>query len=237
MTQRFLIVEDHPLFAEALLSVIRNCFPEVELVHARLLDEARSYIDRQSFDLVLLDLLLPDAEGFKGLIELRLLLSKTPILVNSALDEHDVIHNAFVCGASGFVPKTAGRFTIVRSIRTVLAGELALPDSYLPPNPDTKRKAAPKPCRLNCLTPQQLRILQMLCRGMPNKQIAPLLNINVTTVKAHTSEILRKLSVASRTQAVLKVSRLSFAGMQAFCADERPNNIFKFDRPAVDIGY
>jgi DNA-binding NarL/FixJ family response regulator len=64
--------------------------------------------------------------------------------------------------------------------------------------------------RLSSLTPQQLRVLSMLRQGLLNKQIAHELGVGETTVKAHVSEILRKLDVASRTQAVIEVSRIDF---------------------------
>ncbi|MFV0367361.1 MAG: helix-turn-helix transcriptional regulator, partial [Hyphomicrobiaceae bacterium] len=64
--------------------------------------------------------------------------------------------------------------------------------------------------RLASLTPQQLRVLKMLRQGMLNKQIAYELRVGETTVKAHVSEILRKLNVASRTQAVIEVSKIDF---------------------------
>ena len=67
--------------------------------------------------------------------------------------------------------------------------------------------------RLATLTPQQLRVLQMLKQGLLNKQIAYELQVGETTVKAHVSEILRKLNVYSRTQAVIEVSKLDSADL------------------------
>ena len=75
-------------------------------------------------------------------------------------------------------------------------------------------------CRLKSLTQQQLRVLQFLCNGLLNKQIAHELDINETTVKAHISEILRKLCVGSRTQAVVEVSKLDFGAVLALYAEK-----------------
>ena len=72
--------------------------------------------------------------------------------------------------------------------------------------------------RLRSLTPQQLRVLQMLCQGLLNKQIAFVLDVGETTVKAHISEILRKLSVCTRTQAVVEVSKLDLSAVLALYA-------------------
>ena len=69
--------------------------------------------------------------------------------------------------------------------------------------------------RFASLTPQQQRVLQMLRQGMLNKQIAHELDVGETTVKAHVSEILRKLNVASRTQAVIEMSKIGFDALIA----------------------
>lgn len=230
MAQRFLIVEDHPLYADALQAAIRSSMPDVHIVQAALLEDAKSALDRAAVDLVLLDLWLPDTHGFAGLIELRRLHPKTPIVINSAFDDHSVIHNAIACGASGYIPKSAGKADIVRSIQSVLAGDIALPPSYLPPNMAGDKTLEALSYRLNCLTPKQLRVLQMLCQGLLNKQIAYQLDIGETTVKAHVSEILRKLSVGSRTQAVLEISKLNFNAVLALYASDNPTNIVEFDR-------
>jgi DNA-binding NarL/FixJ family response regulator len=77
--------------------------------------------------------------------------------------------------------------------------------------------------KLQSLTQQQLRVLQMLCQGLPNKQIAHELDVGEATVKAHISEILRKLHVSSRTQAVLEVSKLDFGAVLELYSAETPN--------------
>jgi DNA-binding NarL/FixJ family response regulator len=230
MVQKFLIVEDHPLFAEALQSTIRSARPDVQLTHAGCLGAAKAALEQNAFDLILLDLWLPDTHGFKGLVELRHLRPKTPIAVNSAFEDHSVIQNAIVCGAAGFIPKSAGKDYIVRSIDSILAGDIALPDSYMPPNLLSEKDLAALTRRLNSLTPKQLLVLHMVCQGLLNKQIAHQLDINETTVKAHVSEILRKLSVASRTQAVVEISKLSLTAILALYTGDKPTNVVAFDR-------
>jgi DNA-binding NarL/FixJ family response regulator len=90
-----------------------------------------------------------------------------------------------------------------------MSGNVYMPAGYKPPaaSAGTPSDLAQ---RLASLTPQQLRVLMMLRQGMLNKQIAYELNVGETTVKAHVSEILRKLNVASRTQAVIEVSKIDF---------------------------
>ena len=73
--------------------------------------------------------------------------------------------------------------------------------------------------KLMSLTPQQFKVLKMLRAGMLNKQIATELNVGATTVKAHVSEVLRKLEVNSRTQAVIEVSKIDFETLENNVAD------------------
>ena len=86
--------------------------------------------------------------------------------------------------------------------------------------PSGSTELAALTCRLKSLTQQQLRVLQFLCNGLLNKQIAHELDINETTVKAHISEILRKLCVGSRTQAVVELSKLDFGAVLALYAEK-----------------
>lgn len=221
MPKRFLIVEDHPIYAEALQLATRSGMPEVRFAHANTLREAKDAIERErGFDLVLLDLWLPDTHGFEGLIELRRLSPKVPIVVVSAFADQSVVHKAVVCGAAGFIPKSASKDAIVEAISTVLAGDVTLPPGYLPPNLAGTDDMSTLTSRLSTLTRQQLRVLQMLCQGLLNKQIAHELAVGETTVKAHVSEILRKLCVCSRTQAVVEVSKLDFRAALALYAAE-----------------
>jgi DNA-binding NarL/FixJ family response regulator len=208
MQGRILIVEDHPLYAEAISAAISGAMPQVRLSHAASAGEAQSLVSTgPGFDLVLLDLWLPDVRGFDGLIGLRVLKPALPIVIITAFCEPGVIHNAVRCGAAGFISKSAPRDKIVFSIREVLAGNVPLPNDYHPPQAGSAAEPADIKTRLGALTYQQMRVLQMMCQGKPNKLIAHELGVGETTVKAHVSEILRKLGVYSRTQAVLGVSK------------------------------
>jgi DNA-binding NarL/FixJ family response regulator len=132
MPGRVLIVEDHPIFADALRMTLADAMSEACIVHAASLCEARTALAREAgFDLVLLDLCLPDAHGLTGLTELRQRFPKLPILIVSASTDQAVVHKSLACGAAGFIPKSAPRHVLVRAIGDVLAGETVLPPDYL----------------------------------------------------------------------------------------------------------
>lgn len=207
MSTRILIIEDHPLFADALMVNLNAALPRAEVSHAASLRAARDMIAREP-TLVVLDLDLPDAQGFEALIEMRRLVATAPILVVSAYCDDSIMERGKVFGATGFVSKCETREVIVDAARRLLAGEIL----------DDRRSGAEKAGRgrLKALTTQQLRVLQLVCQGLLNKQIAHQLDVSEATIKAHVGEILHKLGVSTRTQAVAEMSRAGAMQAMAF---------------------
>ena len=154
---------------------------------------------------------MPGTRGFEGLLELRTLFPKLPIVVVSGHEDARIIHEVMTYGAAGFISKSVKKSELADAIRDVMAGSVTLPKHYSPPQTGTAARGGPDLAqRLASLTPQQFRVLQMLRQGKPNKQIAYELDVGETTVKAHVSEILRKLKVASRTKAVIEAGNIDF---------------------------
>ena len=222
MTVRFLIVDDHPLFRDALGLAIQSAYPEAEIVEASSIAAAREALaDDQPFDLLLLDLSMPGTRGFDGLIELRAARPKQPILVVSAHEDPRIVHEAMTCGAAGYISKSVKKRDLAEAIQDVMAGLVVLPKGYEPPPADGgASREADLAQRVASLTRQQLRVLQMVRQGMLNKQIAHELGVGETTIKAHVSEIMRKLNVVSRTQAVIEVARLDYDSILANAAKD-----------------
>ncbi len=163
--------------------------------------------EERDVDLLLLDLAMPGAQGFSGLIYLRAQFPDVPIVIVSASEEPVVIRRAVEFGASGFIPKSLDTDGIGNAIRTVLSGDIwAPPDIDLEAGDD--RELVDLVRRIGRLTPQQMRVLMMLSEGLLNKQIAYELTVSEATVKAHVSAILQKLGVDSRTQAVIAASKI-----------------------------
>jgi len=212
-TVRFLIIDDHPLFRDALHSAVRLAYPDVETAEARSMPEAIEILSGSNqFDLALLDLNMPGVQGFEGLLQLRTRYPHLPIVVVSGHDEPRIISEALSYGAAGYIPKSVRKADLAEAIRSVMEGAVYVPENYEPQPADaSSADRADMVQRLAKLTPQQMRVLQMLRQGLLNKQIAYELQVGETTVKAHVSEILRKLNVYSRTQAVIEVSKLDNA--------------------------
>lgn len=218
-----LVVDDHPLFREALQLAIATAFADARISEAASIEAAIATLKAgDAFDLILLDLSMPGVLGFDGLIELRAMVPKLPIVIVSAHEDPKTIHEAMTCGAAGYISKTVRKRELADAIRAVMDGKVVLPVGYIPPadEPQDHSEASAVTAALQTLTPQQGRVLQMLRQGLLNKQIAHELNVGETTIKAHVSEILRKLRVASRTQAVIEATRLE-------AAEQRPRQALK----------
>jgi DNA-binding NarL/FixJ family response regulator len=206
---RFLIIDDHPLFREALQSAILLAFADAVAVEARSIDEAlKALAENPAFDLALLDLNMPGTKGFEGLLELRTQHPRLPVVVVSGHEEARIISEALSYGVAGFIPKSSKKSELAAAITEVMNGSVHVPHGYDAPQNGTDNTKSVLIAKIASLTPQQVRVLQMIKQGLLNKQIAYELKVGETTIKAHVSEILRKLNVFSRTQAVIEVSKL-----------------------------
>ena len=206
-----LIVDDHPLFREALASAVGLAYPDATLHEADGIASACAVLGKQAaIEIILLDLSMQGVTGFEGLATIRARAPRVPILVVSGLEDPRIIREALDHGAAGFVPKAVDKSTLTRAIADVLAGGLFVPGTMPADQRATNPHKAPLAERVARLTPQQLRVLAMIRQGKLNKQIAYELQVGDSTVKAHVSEILRKLDVISRTQIVIEAARLDF---------------------------
>jgi DNA-binding NarL/FixJ family response regulator len=223
---KVLLIDDHPLILSALQGVIQGLGSHVSVVGVAGARGAREALAAEpSFDLVLLDLRLGDADGFELLVELRNGWPAVPVVVVSASDRSADVIRAIDLGASGYVPKRASNETLTEALRVVMSGGIYVPpsttmagigesaaaDAEGMPHADT---VMPRPQALAAfkLTPRQTDVLGLLLRGQSNKLIARELDLSVETVKDHVAAVLRALGVNSRTQAVLAVSQMSSQG-------------------------
>lgn len=204
----FIVADDHPLLRGAMRAALTGVDANALVLEAGDFETAAKMVSANpETDLVLLDLNMPGSSGLSGLITLRAIQPSVPVIVISAFDDDITIRRAMELGASGFVSKSAPMDEIRAAIAAVLAGGIAAPpglSQFVEPDLEV---AALIP-QIQSLTPQQKRVLAMLAEGLLNKQIAYELTVSESTVKAHVSAILQKLNVDSRTQAVIKLSKL-----------------------------
>lgn len=208
-----LVVDDHTLFCDALAITLRAVAGVGRTEAADSLAAALDRLGREGVDLVVLDLHLPDVSGLEGLVRLRAAARGAPVVVVSSLADPRVIASCLQAGAAGFIPKHSAREVFREALARVAAGQVFVPPGVTleeEPPPGTPAEAL---ARLALLTRQQARILELICEGKLNKQIAYELAIADATVKAHVTALMRKLGVQTRTQAVLLARQASFSSI------------------------
>jgi DNA-binding NarL/FixJ family response regulator len=224
MTRQIIVADDHPLFREALKAAVGRLEPGTGFIEADSVAGLLAAIEAEpDADLLLLDLNMPGAQGFNALAHVRGTRPGLPVAIVSADDDPQTIAAALRYGAQGFISKSTEAAQIGRAVEAVLAGEIYTPPGYHPPRglPSSDQDLLIAR-RIAELTPQQFRVLGALCSGQLNKQIAYDLDVSEATVKAHVTAVMRKLGVATRTQAVLAAGRLATDSARARPASVDP---------------
>lgn len=209
---KVLVVDDHPLIREALRQVLKQLDNHVELLEAPSAVEALAAAAQSGdLDLILLDLTLPDSDGFGLLSKLRAQYPEIPVVVLSASEQPETVIRALDAGAMGFIPKTSPNDVLIGALRLVLSRGVYLPPQVLRQHAAafaSLTPASPASFRDVGLTERQAQVLALLVQGKPNKLICRDLHLAEGTVKIHITAILKALQVTNRTQAVIAVSRL-----------------------------
>jgi DNA-binding NarL/FixJ family response regulator len=199
-----MIVEDHTLVREAMAQTLSRLEAGVECVEARDADDALARLARDgSFDLAVIDLMLPEMNGFSLLAVMAKRFPDVPTIVVSAMDDEASVRRAIKGGASGFVSKARSGEELLRAVKVVLGGGVHTPEM---PTTNGRRTGAPASERFG-LTAAQSRVLELLAQGRTNREIAELLGLSEGTVKVHMSAIFRALNVSNRAQALVVISR------------------------------
>ena len=206
-TYTIIVADDHPLFRAALTQAIGTQVDGADVLEAEHLQHLEHQM-RSEVDLVLLDLHMPGANGFSGLIYLRTHFPSVPVVVVSGNEQPSVIHRAMHFGAAGFIPKSSSMTDIIDAVKTILNGGQWVPPDLPAADQAMDAQDSKFADQLASLTPQQFKVMVMLTEGLLNKQIAYELGVSEATIKAHVTAILRKLGVYSRTQAVIMAGRL-----------------------------
>jgi DNA-binding NarL/FixJ family response regulator len=225
---KILVVDDHPMMADALRLALLSLEREADVVCVGDLAGALAATAADAFDLALLDLGLPDCAGHDGLARLREERPAVPVVVVSGTSDPETIVSALDLGAMGFIPKTSSREVILNAVRLVASGGIFVPiealkvrassgrtaagEAATAPLPGTRPAVGPgtaalTPAELG-LTPRQGEVLSLVLKGLPNKLIARKLDIAEGTVKAHVGAVLQVLNVSTRTQALIAATRL-----------------------------
>jgi len=191
---RVLVADDHYVVRMGVIAIINN-EPDMEVVaEAANGTQAVELFQKHQPDLVLLDSRMPLKGGVQAAQEIRQANSVARILMLTAFDGDEDIHKALTAGAQGYVLKNSTGEQLVPALRAVAAGKSWIPAEVA--DRLAKRK------EYEPLTPRELEVLHELAKGLANKQIADVMNISQHTTKGYLKNILTKLHVADRTEAV-----------------------------------
>lgn len=194
-----LIVEDHPLVAESLAAVVRDSDAGLEVVCADSLRAALSILASRSAPvLILTDLTLSDTQGTDAVRCLREAATESPLLVVTGLDDPVLRSQSMALGATGFLIKSASVSLLREAIGSAVGRRGSKGDA-----PSGRVEPLHR-----LLTPKQIEVLEELAAGRRNKEIATRMNVSDQTVSSHMKEILGRLAVRNRTEAVVRYLQL-----------------------------
>ncbi len=206
MTQ-VLIVDDDDLMRAGLVELLAND-PTIEIVgQAADGREAVAQTRKLAPDVVLMDIRMPDVDGITATRELSRATPTTRVLILTTFEQDDYIFGALRSGASGFLLKRTRPEDLIDAVHTIAAGDSLLSPSVTrrvidrmaqQPTPDLTSQA-----KLDGLTSREREVLELIARGMSNREIATALVVEESTIRTHVKRILMKLDLRDRVQAVI----------------------------------
>lgn len=213
---KILVIDDHVLIQQAMQGVLKKIKRDALVFEAASSAQAMQIVNAHpDLDLILLDLTLPDRDGFALLAELREQLPQAAVVVLSGVQEPDYVLKALDLGAVGYIPKSTHGDVILNALRLVLGGGVYVPPEILvrdAASTATALVARPRvteaPAAKMGLTERQLQVLALMMEGKSNKTICRDLHLAEPTVKNHVTAILKALKVSNRTEAVVAASKL-----------------------------
>ncbi len=202
---RLLIIDDHEMVREGLKAMLVT-EPDFSIVgDAADAEQALELIERLHPDVALLDVRLPGASGIEVCRTVSEHYPETAVIILTTFTDENLVARCIQAGARGFIVKDIERFDLKRSIRAVARGEAAIDPkaavavlAQLRRAPQVTGEAAPEP-----LSSQQIVILRLVAQGLSSREIATQLYLSENTVKGYVQEILHRLGVKNRTEAVM----------------------------------
>jgi two-component system, NarL family, response regulator LiaR len=195
---RVMLVDDHTMVRRGLATFLK-IYDDLQLVGEANSGKAAIQLCAEVLpDVILMDMVMPDMDGAMATRAIRQQFPQVQVIALTSFKEGDLVKNALEAGAIGYLLKDISADELVRAIRAAHAGRATLS----PEVTQTLVEAANQPHLELHLTERELAVLALMVDGLNNTQIAAKLTVSPSTIKSHVSNILAKLGVASRTEAV-----------------------------------
>ena len=211
---RVLIVDDHPVVRRGIRSLLaeeKDLEVAGEAVNGK---EAIERVEQLKPDIILMDLVMPEMGGVEAIQAITTVHPDAKILVMTSFAADDKVFPAIKAGALGYILKDSDPEDLLRMIRQVQRGELAIHPSIARKVIQELNRPRQEPLTPSPLTGREVEILQLLAQGVENKEIARRLVLREATVRTHVSNILGKLQLANRVQATLYALRTGIASLE-----------------------
>lgn len=199
MAVRVMIVDDHAIVRKGLVGVL-SAFKDMQLVaETDRGEEVLPLCQQQQPDVVLMDMMIPGTNGIELTQQVRAAFPKIQVLMLTSFVDEDLVPRALKAGAVGYLLKNASIHDMATAIRAAAQGQSTLsPEATLALIRASTQPATPK---LD-LKEREMEVLALMVEGLTNPQMAERLSLSLSTIKFYVSEILSKLGVESRTEAV-----------------------------------
>jgi NarL family two-component system response regulator LiaR len=196
---RVMLVDDHTMVRRGLVTFLK-VFDDLELAGEAESGEAAIKLCAEILpDVILMDMVMPDMDGAAATRAIRQQFPQVQVIALTSFKQGDLVKNALEAGAIGYLLKDVSADELAHAIRAAHAGRATLS----PEAAQTLVETANLPPRPGLdLTDRELEVLSLMVEGLNNTQIAGRLTVSSSTIKSHVSNILSKLGVASRTEAV-----------------------------------
>jgi DNA-binding NarL/FixJ family response regulator len=203
---RLFLVDDHEIVRRGLRELL-EAQDDLEVVaQAGSIDEALA-VDLDGVDVAVLDVRLPDGSGVDLCRQLREARPELGCLMLTSFADSDALNASYLAGARGYVLKNVRGDDLITSIRRVANGEMLLTPEQIERARERLRRQITEDIRLESLSPQEHRILDLLSEGLSNREIADVMFLAEKTVKNYVSNLLAKLGFQRRTEAALFAQR------------------------------
>ena len=196
---RVMLVDDHTMVRRGLAAFLK-VFDDLQLAGEAESGAAAIQLCAEVLpDVVLMDMVMPDMDGAAATRAIRQQFPQVQVIALTSFKEGDLVKNALEAGAIGYLLKDVSADELVKAIRAAHAGRATLSPEAAQALVETANQP---PTPGHDLTERELEVLALMVEGLNNTQIAGRLMVSSSTVKSHVSNILSKLGVASRTEAV-----------------------------------
>lgn len=190
---RILIIDDHLMFATALRFLLHSLDSSIETVAVSSVAQAQRQLDQAGvFDLILLDIAMPDVDGLTGLEAIKARFPELPVAILSGSTDNRLVRRAFDLGVIGWVPKTMSGEALIHALRLMANGQQFCPPDLLAATVADEQ-----------FTPREKQVGELVAEGLSDKEIANRLVIEPSTVKVYVKKLLRKSGAENRTKFAL----------------------------------